>query len=260
MANIYQCRLRLCGESDTDGAHDIKPLIDQLGPNCDWSATSTPAIDSFLLAFGPIMGESSRDFLERWQTLPPEYSESETTGKWSKCTDAEIKSVIQPIINEYGWGEETGLENKGNDEDWIDYELPQMWEITFGSIYSPPFKAFEIIVDETIDLFQAYLAFEDSSMGNCGRWECYTGGEESGVETEYVRYTNDKGELLSTYRMPKSDWQLVEEIWTEIHGPDELKLRIKYAEHNWKWIPVNKRFTTGDDGLLPDGEWHKTKK
>jgi hypothetical protein len=209
-----------------------------MGPNCDWSKThrieEMPKIKD---------REACKLFLEEYGTFPPKYSDGGCWGSWAKLPDEEIKAFIQPIINDCCWGEETGLEDKGNGEDWVDWVFPQMYDIRFNSMYSPPFRAMEILIDEQPVAMGAYLAYEDEGKGIVGRWECYKGGAESGMETEFIKYINDSGELLATYRMTKSDWELVEEIWEEIHGPDELQHRVKYPDYiNSAWIPAKERF------------------
>ena len=115
----------------------------------------------------------------------------------------------------------------------------ELFEICFGTEHSPPYRAVELLHLEC-DLLESYLAFEAMGYGECGRW-VRSYGKGTGGMVDYVKYT-DKGKVVDTDEIEKDDWELIEEIWKEIHGEDVVKERSEETGFDWDWIPFEKRF------------------
>lgn len=214
MANESRVLLRL-------GGANVEDVVEKLGEKIRF--------DNILEVPDSLGEDELRDWImQEWNSTLPEWSDY-GIDEWGKVSKEKQQSF---------WDMYDGYVEEETFEPW---EGPQfnLWEITFGSRYGPPFKAIELIHDKC-NLKYSYMAYEDESMGYCGSWEYWGPGTEY---NEVVKYTDDRGQLLKTEALTRWQWDFAERMMTEIHGEGCYEDFIdEFDALDREWIPVAKRF------------------
>jgi len=209
-------------------------VVEQLGNDLRFdNVLNVPPFPKFKVA-----EEKLREWMVRnWDTYLPVMNKRELTiGNWELVSDKEYDDYWEPYINPEtgGWGDWDD-DYRPKFHPWPQYDL---WSITFSCEHSPPYRAVNQVYEE-FELMEARLAYESPQLGIVGRWESHA-ANETGKVFDFVLYTDD-GYLCKKGDLKREEWEMVEEIWTEIHGPKVITDRIGTGGgtggcgFNWKW-------------------------